>query len=243
MTFIEAASKILIDEGNMPMTPKDIWSKICERNLYTSKGKSPAATLTTVILRSSTNRNVSYHTNNIIFDIIDTASPFKVKLVQNTMPVVVPQDEVISEKILLYQITCSETEWKTLSIYNNNENIEYDISNCGEYTYIIEDKAHATVKIGKTKNDPILRLNQLKTANPSISLLHVFPASQFSESELHDKFSDFQKDLEWFFFAKSIKSFLSTEITKHNSILKAFSKRKILDLIELEMLSELTNNI
>jgi len=240
MTFIEAASKILIDEGNVPMTPKDIWSKICERNLYTSKGKSPSATLATVILRSSTNRNISYHTNNVIFDIIDNTSPFKVKLVQNTMPVVT-QDEIISEKILLYQITCAETEWKTLSIYNNNENIEYDISSCDEYTYIMEDKAHATIKIGKTKNDPILRLNQLKTANPSISLLHVFPASQFSESELHSKFTDYQKDLEWFFHAKSIKSFLLTEITKHTSILRAFSKRQQLDLIEAEMLNGLTN--
>lgn len=241
MTFIEAATKILTDEGNVPMTSREIWAKICERNLYTSKGKTPLATLNAVILRHSMNANVAYKSNDLF--IITENYPIKVKLIN--APAVGSQQQTEDKvedtfnKVLLYQITCSETEWKTLSIYNNNENIEYDISSCEEYTYIIEDKAHATVKIGKTKNDPILRLNQLKTANPSISLLHVFPASQFSESELHSKFIDYQKDLEWFFYAKSIKLFLSSEITKHTSILKAFSKRQILDLIEAEMLSEL----
>ena len=109
MTFIEAASKILTDEGNIPMTCKDIWAKICEKKLYNSKGKTPLASLNAVILRNSVNSNVAYKSNDLF--VITENFPIKVKLI-NT-PVSTSQsltettliDDVVDNKILLYQIT------------------------------------------------------------------------------------------------------------------------------------------
>lgn len=36
-------------------------------------------------------------------------------------------------------------------VYNNNNILEYDISDVDEYTYIIKDEAQSTIKIGKLK--------------------------------------------------------------------------------------------
>ena len=81
-----------------------------------------------------------------------------------------------------------------------------------------------------------LRFNQLKTANPSIKLLHVFPSDQWSESDLHEKFSDVQKDLEWFFFTKGLRMFIWEEMNKHGRIIFSYDKRKELDISEKLML-------
>jgi hypothetical protein len=145
-------------------------------------------------------------------------------------------EKEVEENILIYQITSKEIGWKKLSVFNRNNIISYEISDCEEFTYIMEDKAHATIKIGKTKNDPEQRLNQLKTGNPSISLLHVFPSSQFSESLLHRNFSEYQKDLEWFFYTKGVKNFLNSEIQKHNSIFDCFSIKNKLEESEKLMI-------
>ena len=110
------------------------------------------------------------------------------------------------------------------------------MDDCDEYTYIIEDKAHATIKIGKTKNDPEQRLNQLRTANPSLTILHVFVSSQFSESQLHKKFNDFQKDLEWFFYARGLKEFINEELDRHERIMSSYMKKIELEDKESKML-------
>jgi hypothetical protein len=244
MKFIDAAKSILVENGNLPMSPNEIWNKIKEKNLVPSKGKTPWASLNSIMLYSSKdspcNEKDQYKTK--YFEIIGN-NPMKFRLldynkqvIESIEPIIYQEEEKI-EKILLYQVTSQDLIWKKLSVFNNDENIEYEITDCDEYTYIMEDRAHATIKIGKTKNDPTLRLNQLKTANPSISMIHVFPSSQFSENELHSRFSDFQKDLEWYFFTKGLKQFLNDEIKKHESILKSYQKRIELDKIEQEMIN------
>ena len=110
--------------------------------------------------------------------------------------------------------------------------MEYRISNCDEFTYIIEDKHHPSLKIGKTTNDPEQRLSNLKTGNPSISLYHVFPSSLYTEKELHEKFQDYKKDLEWFWPTNGLTYFLSEEIEKHKEILNSYNKKKELDNLE-----------
>jgi hypothetical protein len=236
MTFLEAATEILKQNGNQPMSSREIWNKISEQNLVSTLGKTPWASLNTILLYHSKPE----YGKTIYFDIL-SEKPMKFILSNlNTIHLGVEKidntPEVITQmKTLIYSVTSKELEWKKLSIYTFNESIEYEISNCEEYTYIIEDKAHATIKIGKTKNDPEIRFNQLKTANPSIKLLHVFSSSQWSENELHSKFSDFQKDLEWFFFTKGLKTFLSEEISKHEKILSAYQKKIELEKLEKHM--------
>lgn len=235
MTFIEAAIEILRQNGNQPMKSRDIWNKISEQNLIKTNGKTPWASLNTKLLYHSKPE----YNKKLYFNIVSD-KPQKFTLLDlNTIHLSIEDDNISDDFIEvspLYSITSKELGWKKLSVYNNNDNIEYRLSDCDEYTYIIEDKAHATIKIGKTKNDPELRFNQLKTANPSIKLLHVFPSDQWSESDLHNKFNDIQKDLEWFFFTKGLRIFITEEMNKHDKIIFSYEKRKELDISEKLML-------
>lgn len=237
MTFVEAAIKIL-KENNIPMTSEEIWDKIFEQNLIKSIGKTPSATLKTAMSCSSVNSNLTRQNKVKYFEIVEN-NPIKYILLNNNQEIIIEEEPIKEEKILLYQITSQELEWKLLSVYNNQENIEYEISDCNEYTYIMEDNGYSIIKIGKTKNDPILRWNQLKTANPTIKLLHVFPSIYLSESDLHKKFNDYKKDLEWFFYTKHIQNFLIDEMNKHNKTLISYSKRKELDMLEDNMIKQL----
>jgi hypothetical protein len=245
MTFIGAAKKILIDCGNLPLTSNQIWEKIKEKGLVNTNGKTPWASLNTILLTHSQNSPVKTPSKVPTIEIIGS-NPMKFRLLSLTENINDPNylngedfinKKIEDEKILLYQITSKSLNWKKLSVFNNNENIEYLLSDCEEYTYIMEDKAHATLKIGKTKNDPESRLNQLKTGNPSINILHVFPSTQYSESDLHQRFNDFQKDLEWYFYTKVLKTFLSIEIEKHESIFNSFLIREELNNKENHMLN------
>jgi hypothetical protein len=236
MTKLEAAIEVLKQNGNQPMSAKEIWSKISEKNLVKTNGKTPGASLSTTLLYHSRPE----YNKKIYFNIV-SEKPLKFNILNiDTFHLGIEKDDIIeetlSEKSLLYSITSKELNWKKLSVYNNNESIEYQITDCFEYTYIIEDRAHATIKIGKTKNDPDIRFSQLKTANPSINLLHVFPSDQWSESDLHSKFNDIQKDLEWFFYTKGLRLFISEEMNKHSRVLFSYEKRKELDISENLML-------
>lgn len=139
------------------------------------------------------------------------------------------------QKTLLYQVTSEFLDWKILSVYNNVGNVEYTLTDCSNYTYIMYDRAHETIKIGTTSNNPGLRLNQLKTANPSIEMIHVFPGILHSEKGLHQKFDYLKKDREWFFNAKPLKDFLSIEKQKHEVTIEAYKKRRDLDEIESKL--------
>jgi hypothetical protein len=238
MTFVEAAMQILKENGNQSMSSKEIWKKISEQGLVKTNGKTPWASLNTLLIFHS---NPKYK-NKLYFSVVsDKPMRFTIQDL-NTIHLGVEKEEVSSSELVnleeppLYSITSKELYWKKLTVYNNNENIEYKLDTCDEYTYIIEDKAHATIKIGKTKNDPEVRFNQLKTANPSIRLLHVFPSCQWSESDLHEKFNDVQKDLEWFFFTKGLRNFISEEMNKHNKVILSYNKKKELDDSEKSML-------
>lgn len=233
MTFLEAAIQILKENGNQPMKSKEIWSEISKKSLVKTSGKTPWASLNTIMLFHAKPE----YKNKIYFK-IHSKSPMRYILASLDSPDLTTPEKIeeVVERNLLYSITSKDLNWKKLSLYNNNENIEYEISNCSEYTYIIEDKAHATIKIGKTKNDPEIRFNQLKTANPSIKLIHVFPSDQWSEIDLHDKFNEYQKDLEWFFYTKGLKNFLDEEMKKHNKIISSFKKKKDLEESEKLML-------
>lgn len=240
MKFIEAAIKVL-SEFNDPITANDLWDIIESRRLVPTTGKTPWQSLNAQMILYSSNSSAKGKHKNSLFTIIENTRPYRYILFN-------PNDKIISEtseveetpieRVLLYQIVDRTLDWRTLSIYNHDENIEYHLNDSVEFTYIIEDQAHTTVKIGKTMNEPELRLNSLKTANPSIKLLHVFPSSQYSESELHKKFEIFRKDREWFFHANDVKDFIQSELSKHRDILESYEKRLELDKLESSMLNK-----
>jgi hypothetical protein len=235
MTFLESAIFALQSNGNQPMSARDIWKYLSTNNLVTSKGKTPWASINTLVGYYTKDCKFQDKTKNPIFNQVSSA-PAKFTLIdfQNVDKEV--DSSLKSDKVLLYQVTSKELDWKKLSLFNNNDSIEYELSECEDFTYIMEDKAHATVKIGRSI-EPEKRFSQLKTANPSITLLHVFPSSQFSESELHSKFEDFRKDLEWFFKTKGLEKFLSNEIEKRKSIIDSFKKKNELNELENKMIN------
>lgn len=242
MKFIEAALQIM-SESNQPMTSIEIWDIIKSRGMVTTTGKTPQATLNAQMILYSSNTSAKFKHKQSLFTIIENTRPYKYILLNSDKnldkaPILEIEDVSKSVSVLLYQIVDRSLEWKTLSIFNHDENIEYHVSDTSEFTYIMEDQAHETVKIGKTTNEPELRLNSLRTANPSIKLLHVFPSTQYSESELHQKFEDFRKDREWFFYAKKLKDFVNSELKKHKDIIISYEKRLELDKLEVSMLDK-----
>lgn len=55
MTFIEAAKKVLEDNGNKPMTSREIWNEISSKNLIESKGKTPHLSMNSILCGNSKN--------------------------------------------------------------------------------------------------------------------------------------------------------------------------------------------
>lgn len=148
---------------------------------------------------------------------------------------------VKSVEKIFYEITDSSLNWKKLVLYYDDQVLKYELVDCKEYTYLIEDSAHKTVKIGKTKNSPNLRLDQLKTSNPSIQFLHVFPSSLYSEKTLHKKFDELRNELEWFFKAKKLTTFINKEINIKELILTWYHQMEEVKIIESQINQLITN--
>ncbi len=65
--------------------------------------------------------------------------------------------------------------------------------------YLIGPQGADLIKIGWTKSDPMRRLKQLQTGNGErLCLLGAFPGTRRDERALHEKFSDYRTNGEWF---------------------------------------------
>ena len=248
MTFIEAAITVLKRRNNTPMSPKEIWDEITKQGLATSGGKTPWATLDTILRLhqkgSALSPAVLKRSNpkgTIHFEAV--GSPMKFKLYSPPPVVATIQPAMVmpptTNKVVLHQTTDQSIGWKTLSVVDDNGRILYEVADCPEYTYMFGDAAHDTVKIGFTRDEPEGRLKYLRTGNPAITMDHVFPASRYTEGALHAKFADVRKDGEWFFRAKSLKAFLALEKDKHAKVLEAYRYSIKMASLEKDMLSSI----
>lgn len=59
MRFLDAAIKILLDNGNKPMSANDIWKEISKQKLVETNGKTPWASLNTIILYGCINSPIN----------------------------------------------------------------------------------------------------------------------------------------------------------------------------------------
>jgi len=268
MTFLEAAIKILYENDNIPMKPRDIWKEIDKQKLVKTDGKTPWASLNTIMLFGSINSTIGKDyldkepdKNKNIFDIVSN-KPNTFRLNQTYLDTrydVEESEEVIEEieqeqipeptenkkivvskeREIIYQMTCEELEWKCLTIYKDDDHIDYEISNITEYTYVF-DGNNTLVKIGKTSQEtPVNRLNGMKTANPAIHIALVFPATLYKEKHLHDKFDDYrqQNNREWFFKSKTILGFINNHLKKNEIALKWYYKQKEIKEIETKIIN------
>lgn len=80
-----------------------------------------------------------------------------------------------------------------------------------KYIYLAKDGLNGAIKIGITKNVDS-RMLQLKTANASISILHIFEGMRSDEKALHEKFTKMGKRIggEWFSLDDNDISFIQT---------------------------------
>ena len=76
MTYIEAAVKVLRENDNKPMSSNEIWDQIDKYGLVKTHGKTPAASLSTVLLSSSDNSNVKDKFKKTLLTIVEK-SPIK----------------------------------------------------------------------------------------------------------------------------------------------------------------------
>lgn len=70
------------------------------------------------------------------------------------------------------------------------------------YSYLIECTRTGVCKIGKS-NNPIKRLESIKTGNPFVKLIGL---SELKENDLHVKYGEFRFSGEWFEFPENIKN-------------------------------------
>ena len=83
-TFISSAIKILKDFENLPMSAKEIWSEIEKQGIYKTDGKTPVASLNTIMSGHSINSNNSNKSKKMYFECVGD-KPIKYKLI-NYMP-------------------------------------------------------------------------------------------------------------------------------------------------------------
>lgn len=105
ITFIDAAVLTLKENGNKPMSAKEIWDYILENSIISSKGKTPWITLNTVMSRFSKNTKLDLTLQNRnpdkieIFEIVQR-SPLKfILLDENYAQTVVKNDSEIENYV------------------------------------------------------------------------------------------------------------------------------------------------
>jgi len=77
MTFIEAAQKILKDNGNKPMTSLEIYSMIKSDKMVKTSGLTPQATLNAQMILYSENSTAKNKNKKSIFKIVEGTRPYK----------------------------------------------------------------------------------------------------------------------------------------------------------------------
>lgn len=256
MTFLEAAIKVLYDNGNIPMSHMEIWDIINKQKLVESNGKTPWASLNTIILYSCVNSPIdpkyldktSDKTRNI-FDIVGKPMKFKlndsflekrfseklitpkqIESVEAPKPIDPPK-QIEPGKTLIHQVTTEDLNWKTLQVFKNEHgDIEFDIvENVGGYTYLLDEPVSKRVKIGYSKN-PNGRIATHQTSNTNLEHIIVFPTSLYSERSLHQRFSSYRdiqcRAKEFFFRTKELDDFIKEELDKQENTLSFYDIHK-----------------
>ena len=79
-TFITAAIRVLKEHNNQSMSAREIWSEIEKNKLYTTTGKTPVASLNSIMLGSSSNSNITNKSKKVVFECVGE-NPIKFKLI------------------------------------------------------------------------------------------------------------------------------------------------------------------
>lgn len=97
MTFKEAAKEILQKSGK-PMTTREIWNGVKKEGLVDTSGKTPQATLNTIMLSNSINSKINKRSTNPIFKIV-SKSPTKYALIDDVESEEIPKFNQFKEEV------------------------------------------------------------------------------------------------------------------------------------------------
>ena len=137
MTFIKSTEIILKQNGNLPMTSRQIWDKIKQQNLINTKGKTPWASLNTILLLNSTNSNVKKRSGSF-FEIVET-NPNKFRILDYNPGYTNIEDKEDMEEVIslvkkakytgafiIIWTSCSSDRFKEIKTYCNSKGLEID---------------------------------------------------------------------------------------------------------------------
>jgi|APHM01.1.fsa_nt_gi T5orf172 domain. len=243
MNYEEAAIEAFRLSNNEAKTAKELWQIIESEGLKESSGKTPWATLRTVLTRHSDNPYESRPERNgeVFFDRLTEESPDKFKLIEkqnenlNTVEKCIENEK---ENQFVTEVTSSKIDWQKVIVKNNNGNLEYHTENCVQYTYFITGQHKEKVKIGKTRQTPEDRLKSMSTGHPDLNIAIAVPASKLSESQAHKKFDNERHRDEWFFRTKRIRNYIKRQKQLTENVIERYryeQKMKELDAKVLEI--------
>lgn len=218
-TLIEEKRQSYINK-NVNKTEDELWTQF------------RAELISFMTQHDSTNSFMQIKEEGKTYYCLKNIKPSEIQEIQPTT-IIVPK-----EREIVYQLTCEELSWKCLTIYKDDDHLNHEITECSEYTYIFDD--NTKLKIGRTSQEnPIKRLEGMKTANPTIHVDIIFPSTQYSEKELHNKFDDSRMDnnREWFHKTKSLMSFTTEHKKKNEKALELYYKQKDIKDIEKHILN------
>ena len=243
MTFKEAAIEIL-KNSDIPLSASEIWDKINKTLDFKTLGKTPSASLNTILLFYSDNSNTKHHYKNKIFTIVSKSpNKFSLRNKISDIPEIEIKSDIIDEHIsdieyitneIFYECVMDDNE-TILKVYNIDGTLSYNTEVGKNFTYFFPDEHKSLIKIGRTKNI-IKRFNTLKTGNPDINIDLILPSETY-EKTLHIKFYKYKHKLEWFFHSNEIKKFINYEKEKRKLAIDCYREYKESQEIEDKFLS------
>jgi len=106
------------------------------------------------------------------------------------------------------------------------------------YSYLMECTRTGVCKIGKS-NNPLKRLETIKTGNPFVKLIGV---SEIKEQELHKTYAEFRFSGEWFDFPENIKKDVYLLFEPFTESIKNKNKNKFVSEELLKKIKTLDEN-
>jgi hypothetical protein len=101
MSFDIAAKSIFEDNGNQPLNSAELWKIMSLKGLVTTKGKTPVATLNSILLSGSINSTLATKSKRILFELVEGNKPQKFRLISNSSVTTSPVNEIVLEEVVV----------------------------------------------------------------------------------------------------------------------------------------------
>jgi hypothetical protein len=158
MTFIEAANEVLRRNGNIPMSSSEIWSEIEKFGIYKSDGKTPWASLNTIMLGASDNTTIKQKQKRSYYTIV-SKNPIKFIMLESNNGII-EEDFDLSEGEIIENIESIKSASEQISKCISDTDYLSDLLNNVDRNYLHKyynsDKSGVVIDIRKDVAKEIL---------------------------------------------------------------------------------------